>query len=390
RMIEHLNVNELIDTDSQSIRVNSRDLVLQDYIEKRTKLEFEGANRAVVFGGSIGAYIKRAPKLMADVYRQEASIGLRELLLAFNASEVPRVLIDYSAFKADLKGEPNAAILDKIGEASSFVRLPKVYFAGDAFDIQHSLSEIATKGLTAFAMGFNEAEQNGENALWIAAEIESKLEVTKDLTEFWCDHLEAAAVKCGMPNFRLWLIAPEGFAADAVELLRQRNAFGSSRKQVDLLKHFLSVDDGTPIEVRGDEYEFVLPMDQDAELIAARAIEDIAKRHSIEPKSVNQIKTALVEAYINASEHSLSPDRKIYQKVRVDDDKIEITISNRGIRLEDKNAKVVEFEQGRRGWGLKLMRQLMDEVRVESVDDGTRITMTKHLSGRQLKVKSEK
>jgi anti-sigma regulatory factor (Ser/Thr protein kinase) len=39
-----------------------------------------------------------------------------------------------------------------------------------------------------------------------------------------------------------------------------------------------------------------------------------------------------------------------------------------------------EPDEGRRGWGLKLMRRLMDEVSIEDVDDGTRIVMTKYLS----------
>ena len=34
---------------------------------------------------------------------------------------------------------------------------------------------------------------------------------------------------------------------------------------------------------------------------------------------------------------------------------------------------------GRRGWGLKLIRDLMDEVEFERVDDGTRLRMTKYL-----------
>jgi anti-sigma regulatory factor (Ser/Thr protein kinase) len=31
----------------------------------------------------------------------------------------------------------------------------------------------------------------------------------------------------------------------------------------------------------------------------------------------------------------------------------------------------------RRGWGLKLIRELMDEVRIEPTDDGTRLVMIK-------------
>ena len=119
-------------------------------------------------------------------------------------------------------------------------------------------------------------------------------------------------------------------------------------------------------------------MDADAELIAAHSVEEIARRHNLDPKSINQIKTALVEACINASEHSLSPDRKIYQRFRVEDDRVVLTVSNRGLRLAS-NAVGVPSQEGRRGWGLRLMRNLMDEVSIEEVDDGTRIVMTKYL-----------
>jgi serine/threonine-protein kinase RsbW len=127
----------------------------------------------------------------------------------------------------------------------------------------------------------------------------------------------------------------------------------------------------------------VVPMGGDTEMIAAHAVEEIARRHDFKPRAITQIKTALVEACINATEHSLSPDRKIYQKFTVEDDKIVITISNRGIKIpSEKVAEMttqIEPDEGRRGWGLKLMRTLMDEVKFEQVDDGTRISMVKYL-----------
>jgi anti-sigma regulatory factor (Ser/Thr protein kinase) len=66
---------------------------------------------------------------------------------------------------------------------------------------------------------------------------------------------------------------------------------------------------------------------------------------------------ALVEACINATEHSLSPDRKIYQRFRVEDDRVVLTVSNRGLRLAPSKAAADEPDEGRRGWGLKLMRR---------------------------------
>jgi anti-sigma regulatory factor (Ser/Thr protein kinase) len=76
----------------------------------------------------------------------------------------------------------------------------------------------------------------------------------------------------------------------------------------------------------------------------------------------------------------LSPDRRIHQKFSVEDDRIVITITNRGLRLTDRRTKQIEPESERRGWGLKLIEKLMDEVKVHQSDDGTSISMTKYLT----------
>ncbi len=128
-------------------------------------------------------------------------------------------------------------------------------------------------------------------------------------------------------------------------------------------------------------------MGDDTELIAAHTVEQIARRITFQPEAINQIKTALIEACINAAEHSLSPDRKIYQRFRVESDRLVVTVSSRGVVPPGINGQNGESTQrrrggeskGRRGWGLKLIRSLMDEVEFERVDDGTRLRMTKYL-----------
>jgi len=165
--------------------------------------------------------------------------------------------------------------------------------------------------------------------------------------------------------------------------LRAHDAYGSSRRQFELLVNRL--DDSTAHQPHHAEDEFLLiiPMGADNELLAASTIEQVARRLSFSPEAINQIKTAVVEACINASEHSLSPDRKIYQRFRVEDDKLVITISSRGILPGNLNAEANEQAAGssddRRGWGLQLIRTLMDEVDFERVDEGTSLRMTKYL-----------
>jgi serine/threonine-protein kinase RsbW len=126
-------------------------------------------------------------------------------------------------------------------------------------------------------------------------------------------------------------------------------------------------------------------MGEENELVAASTVEQIARRLAFRPEAINQIKTAIVEACINASEHSLSPDRKIYQRFRVESDRLVITISSRGIvpvGITQGTVKGGEQDiesEARRGWGLKLIRSLMDEVEFERVDEGTSLRMTKYL-----------
>lgn len=377
-LLERLNDNELVNLTSVDVGPVVRNTALSDYVRSRARLE-RGENRAMVVGDSLTEYIRRAPEIMARRYRLNWSAGVREVLGAFAGQNVPPVLIDYKVFRDELKGTTNPEDILKSLPASPSIALPRIFFTTTASAFYKPIARIAETERSAIALGFEAKENDSDDdVVWIAAEIDSKLEASAEVTEFWCDRLEAAAMMCDFARFKIWLIAPEGFSPDGLQVLMWRNAYGSSRPQVELLRRFLNAPAQSSPVLAQNEYEMVIPMGEDAELIAAHAVEEIARRHDFDPRSINQIKTALVEACINASEHSLSPDGKIYQRFRVEDDRVVLTVSNRGLRL-DPRPTTDEPAEGRRGWGLKLMRQLMDSVTIEHVDDGTRIVMTKYL-----------
>ena len=381
KIIKRLNTDEIIRLTSNHAEAMSENEILSDYLRGRFRLETIGENRALVVAEMLSDFLKRAPRMMARLYRQNAAIGLRELLAVFDCQEIPLQLIDYSVFKDELKGAPNNEILKFLRTQTEKIKLPQIVYTAHTSAFYPPLEQFIEKNRSAVAVGFVECTYTDEDqTVWLAAEIDSKLEAARELTEFWCDRLEMVALMCNFTNYKIWLVAPEGFSPEAIEILKQRNAFGSSKKQVELLIDFLDAKEIIGEKLKPNEYEIIVPMGEDTEMIAAQTVEEIARRHNFAPNAINQIKTALVEACINAAEHSLSPDRKIYQKFTVEDDKIVITISNRGLRLSDKNAKQITPEEGRRGWGLKLMKSLMDEVRFEQTDDGTRISMTKFLA----------
>ena len=383
RLIRLLNIHEIARTGGGSVELNGENALLHDYVEARRRLEILSEPRALVLGDVLSNALKRAPQMMTRFYRRASAIGLKQMLSVFNCQKTPASLFDYAVFKEKHKGAEDAEIQRLMAAESEKIALPQIIYTANTVAFYPPIAQFAETERTAVALGFEAADYREENEIvWIAAQIDSKLEAARDLTEFWCDRLEAVALMCNFTRYRLWLVAPEGFSDEAIEVLRERGAYGSSRRQVELLVAHLKAENVIKERMSAGEYEIIVPMGDDTEMIAAHAVEEIARRHEFKPAAINQIKTALVEACINAAEHSHSPDRRIYQKFKIEADKIVITVANRGVKMPTR--KVQESDSrpepttGRRGWGLKLMRRLMDEVNFEQTDDGTRISMVKY------------
>ena len=383
RIIDALHVYELANSSAAFVEVNAGSYVWMDYLHAHYRTEVAGESRAQVVADTLIETLKRAPRAMARKYRRNAALGLRELLGHFNCQRVPASLFHYDRFAAVHTGVDAEEVNAALDTESDLIKLPQVVHVADASAFAASMQFEEQR--CAVAHGFDAADYTDEREIvWIAAQIDSKLEASRELTEEWCNRLKTLASECSLGRVRLWLVAPEGFSPDACKLLGEREAYGSSRQQVELLTARISSEAATIGESRPDEYEMVIPMGADTELIAAHTVEQIARRVNFGPAAINQIKTALVEACINATEHSLSPDRKIYQRFRVDNDKLVVTVASRGVvpaNVAGQNGEgVSQLEgQGRRGWGLKLIRTLMDEVEFERVDDGTQLRMTKYI-----------
>lgn len=380
KMIRLLNSREFINVSSNIVGADKSRLAIGDYIDLRYQLEIRREARSLTIANSLAGFLKRAPLEMAGFYKAGAAFGVRNLLGAFDCQKVPVSLLDYGRFRDLYRGTDSDKALATLKKENDTIELPQIVYTANTVSIYEPIAKFAQREESAVALGFDSANYSDDKeVVWIAAEIDNKLEVDAKQANFWCDRLEMVAVMCGFQRYRLWLVSNNGFSDKAIEILDRRNAFGTSREQTRLLAKFIDSEECLIREDAYQVYEMVLPMSEDSELIAAYTVEEIARKHQFETKAINQIKTAIVEAYINASEHSKSPDRKIYQRFSVDDEKLTIVISNRGLRFDGSNANTSALGEGRRGWGLNLIKSLMDEVKFESVDDGTRITMVKYM-----------
>lgn len=393
QLLRALHIQELINWDGETVDAAGASSVWKDYLISRFRLDALREPRALVVADVMADALKRAPQTIARHYRRAASLRLRELLGQFNFQRVPKRLFDFAEFAAVYKGatpEETAAGLDADTE---LLRLPQVFHTASGVSFSLELRQFGEES-SVVAHAFEGTNYTDANEIvWLVAKVESKLEADSNLTASWLDRLESLARQSGFSRTQSWLIANEGFSAEATELLRERNAYGSSQQQFELLSARLSEATGaTQPSDEANEFTLILPMGGDNELLAATTVEQVARRLNFSPEAINQIKTAIVEACINAAEHSLSPDQKIYQRFRIENDKLVITISSRGIvppniqgRIEEKQREQIRHvdngdeAQQRRGWGLKLIKTLMDEVEFERVDEGTSLRMTKYL-----------
>lgn len=136
-------------------------------------------------------------------------------------------------------------------------------------------------------------------------------------------------------------------------------------------------------------FELVIPMSSNAELVVAKAVEQIGKNINLDSEFLNYLQLALIEVCINAIEHSGSYDKRVFLKFIARPEKLEIIIesSGRPFSLDSRMEMPVEekLQMGiKRGWGFKLVRSIMDSVKVERVNDRTRVILTKNIDGNEV------
>jgi serine/threonine-protein kinase RsbW len=360
---------------------------MADYAKAKYRSEVSGARRPVAGEQLLSEKLKHSYRLMMSRYNRAIEAQLVELLSQFDFQAVPASLLDQSAFDKRYRGMSRAQVRRALDEEQERARLPQIVLVNDA----GSGEQTGVSWRLFAASGFEGGIYSETNeVLWLIALINSKEPLDLETLNRIDQRLESASRnaqdKTGQVARTIsWYISKEGFSAVAQERLAGLPAYRSSYAQLDLMHDFIKKLAAGEDEARpASQFELVIPIEDDAELIAARTVEQIARAAEFEQESINQIKTALIEACINAAEHSDSPDRRIYQRFAIEDDRLTITVTNKGktfgsIASEASRAAAVAPKKGARGRGLQIIRSLMDEVKFDRTDDGASLVMTKYL-----------
>ena len=125
-----------------------------------------------------------------------------------------------------------------------------------------------------------------------------------------------------------------------------------------------------------------IPILPQMELTAIKTAEAVGEFIQLERDKIDEIKMAVIEACINAFEHSQSDSGRIDINFHISDEELAITISDQGqgFDIEERRDEVSrnrEAGESRRGWGLRIIEELMDRVEIESGATGTTLTLVK-------------
>lgn len=128
--------------------------------------------------------------------------------------------------------------------------------------------------------------------------------------------------------------------------------------------------------------ELKLPVLKNMELVATQTSEVVSKHMNLSEEQSGEISMALIEACINAFEHSESKS-EIYIHFLISDDQLTIKVIDKGKGFDSSKIKIPDIEskinsnERKRGWGIMLIKELMDSVDFESDHTGTTLTMVK-------------
>ena len=134
------------------------------------------------------------------------------------------------------------------------------------------------------------------------------------------------------------------------------------------------------------EVTLALPMVPEMEIEASKTATAIAESIRMSPDRIDEVRMAVVEACINAFEHSHATERKVDISFAVwgerAPERLEIRVHDNGVGFspgEVEEPKIEHKIRGdrKRGWGLKIIQGLMDEVRILSSTQGTTVVMSK-------------
>ena len=136
------------------------------------------------------------------------------------------------------------------------------------------------------------------------------------------------------------------------------------------------------------EVSMSIPVAPEMEIVATAQAAALGEYLGLSRDKIDEVKLAIVEACINAFEHAQTRDDRVHLTFRVGREPdgpefLEVEVFDQGKGFDQRSIELPSLEKTfgggkKRGWGLQIIRSLMDSVAITSGDWGTRILMRQY------------
>jgi len=363
------------------------DPVLLDFLFWAFERGMLGRSSSQVASAIVQGKIARAGIEAGWSEREARAAVVKEMMRRWDCRQVPGSLFDFGAFRERFGGKGLLEVMIGLEREADTVRLPKISSVSTGYRTR--------RGGTRFdfdlvAYGFREADFSEENLVLWAVDLSVERVLTSAMLEHFENRCRLLSLEKGLRGEQLekWVLFEGTADPPAVDYATRNGIRLTHRSQLRLFLHLFGMEEmeqspeaEKPPEpapaTEPLEFELVLPMKADTEVVAARVAEEVGAYASVDADTVDRIKMAIIEACINAFEHSGSDSGKVHLRYVLTPERIDLFVRDdgKGFRAEGTGSG----SKRNRGWGLKLIRELVDDVEIETGEAGTTVRMVKYL-----------